>query len=245
MSFVSEVEIVNRTAVLGVRFWDNVTGRAVGEGLRRDRTDQRPPCGSQPEQRLRLPGPTGFTGSDVRDRRAGVLELAAGDRQVHIRGLRPRPAVHPVHVHHRAASARPVRSALRRDELAAGCRRQRAAVLRAGSADPAGIRKRASRPVGRRCRCPGDRSGARDLRGRSQHLVRSLGRARIGGRAMPVSRATVAGRVTATGQRGPVAAELDGRRIGPLLRSDRQPRRRPACRPAARRPLPHQTCARS
>ncbi len=33
MSFVGEVEIINRTAALGVRFWDNVTGRAIGEGL--------------------------------------------------------------------------------------------------------------------------------------------------------------------------------------------------------------------
>ena len=33
MSFVSEAETVNRTATLGVRFWDNVTGRVVGEGL--------------------------------------------------------------------------------------------------------------------------------------------------------------------------------------------------------------------
>jgi hypothetical protein len=34
MSFVSDLELVDRTALLGVRFWDNVTGRAVGEGLR-------------------------------------------------------------------------------------------------------------------------------------------------------------------------------------------------------------------
>jgi hypothetical protein len=33
MRVVSDLELVNRTAVLGVRFWDNVTGRAVGEGL--------------------------------------------------------------------------------------------------------------------------------------------------------------------------------------------------------------------
>ena len=34
MSVASDLELVDRTAVLGVRFWDNVTGRAVGEGLR-------------------------------------------------------------------------------------------------------------------------------------------------------------------------------------------------------------------